>query len=153
MFKHRNMIVVTICILVLFFALVFRLVFLTLGEENRLRTDFRLMNRSPVSLELLNTHVTKLEEMTNNIENVAFGDIQNAIKKTIILVNQSNLELKAQYESWSEIQSKIKKDSISFRNLKETLVELEGAENERIIKLKELFDKSEQPSTFDNIKN
>ena len=152
MSKYRVAIVL-ILFLIAAFALVYRAVTLTLGEKNKLQTNLILMNRSPTSLELLNSHAVKLEAMTKNIEKTSFGDIKNAIEKTITLVNQSNLELKAQNDAWLEIQKQIKRDDVNFRSLKEQLAQLKSLEDERIISLKLLLDKAAQPSIYDTVFN
>lgn len=140
-------------IAVTFILLSYRMIQLAVGEENNIKTDLLLMNRAPASLEMLNEHVLTLEEMMANIENMTFGAVKQAIEKTIKLINQSNIELMAQYDAWAEVQKQIKRDDLNFRFLRNQIEQLQNIEDERVVSIKRLIDKAEQPSVFENLKS
>lgn len=148
---RANFILVTLALG--FSLLIVRAVILSLSDEAKLRTNVVLMNRAPVSLQQLTSHIGELEVMTSNIEKVSLGEIKLGLENTIRLVNQSNMELKAQYDAWIRIKDEIKKDDAQFRGLRNQLTHMQSLQDEEILRLKNMLNKAQKPSIFADATN
>lgn len=149
---HR-LIGLSIFLLVVVAGLVYRTSTLMLGEENREKVNLVLMNRAPLSLQKLNEHAKKLESMTADIEQYSFAGIRGAIEETTHLVTLTNRELKAQYDAWLEIQTRIKSDAGSFYRLRDQLDEIQNLQDQQILDLKRMLEAAEKPSVVDDFIN
>lgn len=141
------------CLFITVAGLVYRAAFVIVGPDNVEKVNLVLMNRSPISLQRLNEHAEKLEEMTNNIDNYTFSTIKLEIDKTIKLVNFANLELKAQYDAWISVKSSLKNDGDSLAKLKEQLDTTRNLQEQEIVKLKNILDNIQKPSIIADLIN
>lgn len=145
--------VLLICLFITVAGLVYRIAFVMTDSTNVEKVNLVLMNRSPISLQRLNKHAEKLEDMTHNIDNYTFSTIKLEIDKTVELVSAANLELKAQYDAWISVKSSLKDDGDSLAKLKEQLDTTRNLQEQEIVKLKKILDNIQKPSIFDDLIN
>lgn len=135
-------------ILLGFLVMLVRVGILTVGEENARRSNLAIMGRSAASIDRLNAHMAQLNQMTSNIENYNFGQIREALALTTTLVNQLGREFKAQQTSWEKVQAEIRRDQISFLELKNELAQIQDLQANEIVRLKKAIDEAARPSIF-----
>ncbi|SFL26820.1 hypothetical protein SAMN05216302_105015 [Nitrosomonas aestuarii] len=151
--NNKRVFVLLFCFFIVISGLIYRASVLMVGNENSEKANLVLMNRSPVSLQHLNEHAGKLEEMTNDINNYTFSSIKREIDKTIKLINLTNLELKAQYEAWISVKGMMKSDSDSLIKLKDQLDTTRNLQQKEILKLKKILDEVQKPSLITDLFN
>jgi len=126
---------------------------LTVGEENNRRANLAIMGRSADSLARLNAHMASLDRMTANIERYNFGQIRETLALTNSLVSQLGREFAAQQKSWEAIQAEIRKDEISFLDLKNQLAQIQKLQAGEIVRLKQAIDEATRPSLVADMVN
>lgn len=126
---------------------------LMVGNSNKLNTNISIMNRTPTSFIELGKQVQKLQIMTSNIDNYTLNDIKSSLLTTANLTNLASSEFKAQYESWLFVKGQINKDADSFIQVKQKLDQVQKLQDDEIVRLKELLDKSTKPSLLSSSLN
>ncbi|MGB3383956.1 MAG: hypothetical protein WBA64_04705 [Marinomonas sp.] len=121
-----------------------RVVYLTLNSENVDRADLITVTRTPLSFQKLNSHIDELEEMSKNIDTYTLGEIKDITKKTTYLLNQVGIELKAQHESWSDIQNLFEGDAEKFKQLRVSLDKAQQLNNKELLRIKNVMDQANQ---------
>lgn len=122
----------------------FRVLYLTTDIENIDRADLITVTRTPLSFLKLNTHIKELEDMSKNIDNYTLGEIRDITKNTANLLNQVSIELKAQHESWSDIQDLFEGDAEKFKELRVSLDKVQQLRNGELIRIKSVIDQANQ---------
>ena len=122
----------------------FRVSYLTTNSENVDRADLITVTRTPLSFQKLNSHIDELEEMSKNIDTYTLGEIKDITKKTTYLLNQVGIELKAQHESWSDIQNLFEGDAEKFKQLRVSLDKAQQLNNKELLRIKNVMDQANQ---------
>jgi hypothetical protein len=69
--------------------LAYRAVELTIGGENTVVANLALISRKNMSMEHLNSQITKLDRLTKNIDRSSIGDLKAALVETATLLKET----------------------------------------------------------------
>lgn len=152
MTKKRTIVILAV-LLVAISVLIYRAGMLTIGDDNRLRANLVVMNRTPISVKKLTEHVDYLQSMMNNIDSFRLIDIRDALQKTVTLVRESSMEYKAQYDAWMAVRDEISKDKNSFLKLRQQLDQTQKLQSEEVVRLKKALDEVNRPSLYADMLN
>jgi hypothetical protein len=126
-------------------SLAYRAVELTIGGENKVLTNLALISRKNMSMERLNSQITELDRLTNNIDRSSIGDLKSALVQTAALLKETEIEVGAQYKAWDVIKSEMNKDDVTYQSVAVRLAEVRAQQDDQILRLQGLLDTARQP--------
>ncbi len=126
-------------------SLAYRAVELTIGGENRVVTNLALISRKNMSMERLNSQITELDRITNNIDRSSIGDLKAVLVQTATLLKETEIDVGAQYKAWDVIKSEMNKDDATYRAVALRLAEVRAQQDDQILRLQGLLDTARQP--------
>lgn len=129
--------------------IIVRATIVSIGDNNRLRSNLVVMNRSPQSFVALGAQIEELQRMTLNIDNYRLVEIKSALEKTARLAGNAKTEFQAQYDAWVYVQSQSTKDKENFLQLRQKLDDVQKLQDREIVRLKKLLDESTKSSLLD----
>lgn len=126
--------------------LCWRAAYVSLGRDNRDRTNFILMMRAPTSVLKLEEQSSNLQRMSRHIDQYRLVDIVESLKETSRLASNANLELKAQYEAWMNVKERVSSDARAYLEIQKKLAATNQLQAQEIDRLHAVLAQAEKPS-------
>jgi len=128
--------------------LIWRAAYLSLGDDNRTRTNLVLMTRTPLSLSKLEAQTKLINKVSLHIEDYSLKDITRLLSDTARLASNANREIRAQTDAWVEIKASASKDAKTFKDLQQSLATTNQLQAQEIDRLRDVLDSAEKSTPF-----
>lgn len=148
---RRRIIALGAVLTVVLALILWRSAYLSLSDANRNRTNFVLMTRTPISLTRLEHQSKLINEMSRHIGDYRLKDIVGLLSDTANMASNANLELKAQFDAWMEINKRTAADAEVYRDMQRSLVATSQLQAKEIDRLHAVLDDAAKPELLYSI--